>query len=121
MPIYVYKHSAKSFRFIEDSSEHLFFVGISNFHAFFLVETDPSSCVLGAVLALREIDGKTRQIRYTGRTKTVAKRNYSACEREALVVILGLKNFRVNFLPSLSFELTTDHSHRHTRFSTTMA
>lgn len=46
---------------------------------------------------------------FGGRTINVSEQYYSICEREALVVVFGLKKFRVYCLLAESFNLVTDH------------
>ena len=84
-------------------------LAFADFDVPFVVETDASSVAIGSVLVQKKEDGKVHPIQYASRTMTAPERNYSACEREALAVIIALKNFRVYLLSSIPFTLITDH------------
>ena len=59
----------------------------------FLLETDASSCGLGAVLS-QKINGVTHPIAYASRTLQPHESNYGATELEALGVVWAVKHFR---------------------------
>lgn len=80
-----------------------------DFEKSFVVETDASSVALGAVLSQRKDDEKFHSVQYGSRTMNDPEKKYSACEREALAVILALNKFRVYLLSTQKFMLVTDH------------
>lgn len=59
------------------------------------VETDPSSILLGLVLAQGKEINKVDTIRYVSHAMTLAERKYLAFEREALAVIFAINLFKV--------------------------
>ena len=79
------------------------------FEGSFIVETDASSGSLGSVLARKKEDGRIRPVQYAIRTITPAERSYSACEREALAVVVAPKKFRVYMPSSKPVSLITDY------------
>lgn len=75
----------------------------------FIVETDVPSVAVRAILLQKKLDGKVHPIQFGSRTMNAPERSYSACEREALAVVFGLKKFRVYLLSSEPLTLVTDH------------
>ena len=71
------------------------------------LETDASSCGLGAVLMQRH-DNVWYPVQFASRMLNKAERNYSQIEREALSVIFGCERFRQYLLGS-HFTLKNDH------------
>ena len=74
----------------------------------FLLETDASSCGLGAVLS-QKINGVTHPISYASRTLQPHESNYGATELEALGVVWAVKHFRP-YLYGHHCDVFTDHS-----------
>lgn len=74
----------------------------------FIVETDGSGVVIGAVL-LQEFDGVLRPIFFITRTLTDAKRRYTVKGWECLGVVWALEKFR-SYLEYTKFEVHCDHS-----------
>lgn len=64
-----------------------------DFESSFLVETDASSVVVGAVISQKKEDGRVHSLQYSSRTMNSAERKYSACEREALAAVFALKKY----------------------------
>lgn len=74
----------------------------------FEVETDALTKAVGAVLSQKKEDGRVHPIQFASRTMNAAEKKYSACEREALVVVFALKKFRIYLRSSKSFVVITD-------------
>lgn len=53
-----------------------------------LVEREASSVSLGSVLSQKKEDGRSISLQFASRTMTSAEQNRSACEKEALAVML---------------------------------
>ena len=70
----------------------------------FQLHTDASAIGLGAIL---EQGGKV--VAYASRTLTQAEQNYSVIQRECLVIVFALKQFR-HYLLGRYFTLLTDHA-----------
>ena len=76
----------------------------------FILETDASGTGLGAVLAEKQNDGKTRPIPYANRTLQPHEKKYSATDMEVLGVIWAVKHFRpYQMATPVNYTLTTQH------------
>lgn len=82
---------------------------ISYFDRQFIVETDASAVITGAVLAQNDENGPVHHIHFASRTMTKADRGYSACERKALAVVFALKKFPVYLLSDKKFVVLSDY------------
>ena len=74
----------------------------------FVLYTDASKIVIGAVLLQRDNSGVERAILFFSKKLSPAKRNNSTFERECLSIICALEHFRV-YLLGRKFRLRTDH------------
>ena len=63
---------------------------------------------LGAVISHEILDGMHRPVVYASWTMSKSERNYAQIEKEALVLVFGVKKFH-NFLYACPFTLVTDH------------
>ena len=70
----------------------------------FILLTDVSATGIGAVLEQGE-----HVVAYAGRTLSNSERNYSVIQRECLVIVYTLKQFR-HYLLGCKFQLVTDHA-----------
>ena len=70
----------------------------------FLLQTDTSAVGIGAVL---EQDGHV--VGYTSHTLTKSEQQYSVIQRECLLTVYGMKQFR-HYLLGHAFKLITDHA-----------
>ena len=85
---------------------------MADFNSTFILQTDASSCALGAVL-LQEIEGVRQPIAYASRMLTPQeKKASSAYESECLTVIFGVEKFR-QYLEHREFILETDNQLSH--------
>ncbi|KAJ8349017.1 hypothetical protein SKAU_G00276060 [Synaphobranchus kaupii] len=74
----------------------------------FIVDTDASNTVVGAVLSQEDEDGE-RVVAYYSRALGKAERNYCVTRRELLAVVRALHHFRP-YLQGSHFLLRTDHA-----------
>ena len=75
----------------------------------FTVETDASISGIGAVLSLRQEDGKLHPVAYASHSLSSAERNYSVTELETLAVVWALTRFH-HYLYGQSVTVITDHA-----------
>ncbi|XP_018406502.1 PREDICTED: uncharacterized protein K02A2.6-like [Cyphomyrmex costatus] len=72
------------------------------------ITCDASPVGLGAVVSHILPDGSDRPIAYASRVLSVAQRNYSQLDREALALVFGVKAFH-QYVYGRNFILETDH------------
>ena len=82
-------------------------VAYPDFSVPFRLYTDASNVGLGATLAQKQ-EGKEKIICSASRTLNKSEQNYSATEKECLVVVWGIKNFW-NYIIANHFKVYTDH------------
>jgi hypothetical protein len=75
----------------------------------FMLETDASNAAVGEALLEVQAGGTTLPVGYYYRSLLPAEKNYSVTEREALVVVWGVKQTRP-YLELTPFVVRTDHS-----------
>uniref|UniRef100_A0A1B6JZN4 RNA-directed DNA polymerase n=1 Tax=Homalodisca liturata TaxID=320908 RepID=A0A1B6JZN4_9HEMI len=80
---------------------------IPDFSRPFILQTDSSSCAVGAVLS-QEFDGARQPIAFASRTLTLQEKKSSIYELECLAVVFGMDKFR-RFLEHSEFLLETDN------------
>ena len=74
----------------------------------FILDTDASSCGIGAVLSQLQ-DGVERVVAYYSRSLSSPERNYCATRRELLAVVDAIRHFH-HFLYGTAFRVRTDHA-----------
>ena len=72
------------------------------------LDTDASSCGLGAVMSHILPNGEERPVEYISRTLSAAERRYSQIDREALAIVWAVKRLHI-YLYGREFTLVTDH------------
>ncbi len=73
------------------------------------VEADASEGAIGAVLS-QEQDGKWRPVAFLSKSLTVTERNYEIYDKELLVIMLALDEWRHYLMGAAQdFEIWTDH------------
>ena len=75
----------------------------------FILQTDASAFGLGYVLSRVNKQGEEHPIAYASRKLLQSEKNYSAIEREALVMVKGVMHFRT-YLEGNSFTIQTNHN-----------
>ena len=75
----------------------------------FILQTDASAYVLGYVLSQLDSQGEEHPIAFASKKLLASKRNYSAIEREALVMVKEVQHFRT-YLEGNPFTIQTDHN-----------
>lgn len=80
-----------------------------NFKMSFVVETDSSTFVVGAILTHKKVDGKFHPVDLASRTMIEAGRSFATYERKDLAIIFSLKKFHIYILSSQPFKIVTDH------------
>ena len=75
----------------------------------FLLQTDASNIGLGAILLQLDENGFERPIAYDSKILSPRERKYCATEKEAFVVVFGIRTFRT-YLLSHSLKVIADHS-----------
>jgi hypothetical protein len=81
---------------------------ILDFSEVFILHTDWSPLVIGAILGQLDEEGKKYVIAYASRSNNKAKSNYSSYEGEYLAVVWVVIHFRP-YLYGTNFTLYTDH------------
>ena len=79
-----------------------------NFKIPFTVSTDASATAIGAILSQTQ-EGTERVLAYWSRQLQKAERNYSTIEREALAIVVAVKEF-YPYLYGFPFTVITDHN-----------
>ena len=80
-----------------------------NFDQSFILETDVSVRVLGAVLSQIKEDGQTHQVAFASRALATPEKNYSITDLETLAVVWAVSHFHA-YLYGHDVEVRTDHS-----------
>ena len=74
----------------------------------FILDTDASSCGIGAVLS-QTYDGVERVVAYYSRSLSSSERNYCTTRRELLAIVDAIRHFH-HFLYGTDFFIRTDHA-----------
>lgn len=72
------------------------------------INCDASPTGIGAILAHQCLNGEVRPIAYASRALTVAEKNYSQLDKEALALVYAIKYFH-QYVYGRKFILETDH------------
>lgn len=72
------------------------------------LECDASKIGAGAVMSMKDNNGKLRPIAYASWLFNSAQQNYSATDREMLAIVLAARKFR-SYLYGRKFKVTSDH------------
>ena len=62
----------------------------------YIIHTDSSSKVIGAVLLQRDSEGNVNIVSTASRVMNSAEKRYTTCEQELLAVVYALERFRVH-------------------------
>ena len=73
------------------------------------LETDASRYAIGGVLSQQQEDSSWRPAVYLSQAMNETERNYEIYDRELLVIMEGLKQWRQYLIGSNQFEIWTDH------------
>ena len=102
------KDCAKAFQRIKNVLVSSTFVNHYNSSLPLRLTADASAYGLGAVISHVMEDGQEQPIAFTSRTLSKSEQNYSQIEKEAVVLIFGVKKFHF-YLCGHTFTLVTDH------------
>jgi len=73
------------------------------------LETDASGYAIGGVLSQQQEDSSWRPITYLSKAINKTERNYKIYDRELLVIMEGLKQWRQYLIGSDQFEIWTNY------------
>ena len=97
-----------AFKHLKHVLTHSPVLAYPNPDAEFILDTDASSCGIGAVLS-QNTDGVERVIAYYSRSMAPSERNYCTTRRELLAVVEAVRHFH-HFLYGTAFCIRTDHA-----------